>query len=154
MAIAVLSWTSWPNLKEAPLLSLRKIKGTFLDRAKLGRCFDSHRGLQSEAIRTAWSPMYGALVRLEAKLGANGVNGGVVGAIGVTGGMRSRTRVTSFTPIANCCYKNIQKKKYQFIMDDQTRTRNQAYIYDIMIWIQLYKPWTTSFRVNTCYHPS
>lgn len=55
--------------------------------------------------------MYGALVRLEAKLGANGVNGGVVGAIGVTGGMRSRTRVTSFTPIANCCYKNIQKKK-------------------------------------------
>lgn len=70
--------------------------------------------------------MYGALVRLEAKLGAT---------IGVTGGMRSRTRVTSFTPIANCCYKNIQKKKkrYQFIMNDQTRTRNQAYINDMMI---------------------
>lgn len=115
MAMAVLSWTSWPNLKEAPLLSLRQIKGTFLDRAKLGRCFDSHRGLQSEAIRTAWSPMYVALVRFEAKLGANGVNGGVVGAIGVTGGMRSRTRVTSFTPIANCCYKNIQKKSISLL---------------------------------------
>lgn len=52
-AIAVLSLTSSPNLKEASFLSLTKINGTFLDKAKLGRCFVSHRGLQSEASNTA-----------------------------------------------------------------------------------------------------
>lgn len=53
IAIVVLSLTSSPNLKEAPLLSLTKINGTFLDMAKLGRCFVSHHGLQSEASNTA-----------------------------------------------------------------------------------------------------
>lgn len=54
IAIAVLSLTSSPNLKEPPFISLTKISGTLLDEAKLGRCFVSHRGLQSEANSTAY----------------------------------------------------------------------------------------------------
>lgn len=54
IATAVLSLTSSPNLREAPFLSLTKINGTLLEEAKLGRCFVSHRGLQSEATRTTY----------------------------------------------------------------------------------------------------
>ena len=54
MAIAVLSLTSSPNLKEPPFISLTKKSGTLLDEAKLRRCFVSHRGLQSEANSTAY----------------------------------------------------------------------------------------------------
>lgn len=62
MAMAVLSLTSWPNLKEACLLSLRKIKGTFLEEAKLGRCFVSHLGLLSEAISTAYNIVINVII--------------------------------------------------------------------------------------------
>lgn len=53
IAMAVFNFTSLPNLKEPSLLSLTKIMGTLLDEAKLGKCFVSHRGLQSEATSTA-----------------------------------------------------------------------------------------------------
>lgn len=108
--MAVLSLRSWPNLKEAPLLSLRKINGTFLERAKLGRCFVSHRGLLSAAISTAWSAMALALDGALA-LGGGGLHSyAKLAPIGsVIGFMRSSTRVTSFTPTANCSCKNTQQ---------------------------------------------
>lgn len=53
IAMAVFNWTSSPSLKEPCLLSLTKIRGTFLVEAKLSRCFVNHRGLQSEATSTA-----------------------------------------------------------------------------------------------------
>ena len=53
IAIAVLSFTTSPNLMEPLLLSLTKITGTFLEDAMLGICFVSDRGLQSNAKRIA-----------------------------------------------------------------------------------------------------
>ena len=54
IAIAVFNLASSPNLTEPPFLSFTKIKGTFLEEAMLGRCFVSHRGLQSEASSMAY----------------------------------------------------------------------------------------------------
>ena len=54
VAMAVLSFfTSSPNLMEPVLLSFTKFTGTFLEAAKLGICFVSDRGLQSDAKRVA-----------------------------------------------------------------------------------------------------
>ena len=52
-AMAVFNLTSSPNLKEPPFLSLTKMSGTFLEDARLGRCFVNHFGLLSEATSMA-----------------------------------------------------------------------------------------------------
>lgn len=54
IAIVVFSLTSSPSLNDPPFISLTMITGTFLERAKLGRCFASHRGLQSAANNMAY----------------------------------------------------------------------------------------------------
>jgi hypothetical protein len=68
-----LSLTSSPNLKEPPFLSLTKISGTLLDEAKLGRCFVSHRGLQSEANSITYKLKKRKIILLDKK-GASLVN--------------------------------------------------------------------------------
>ena len=55
MASAVRTFATWPNLSELPLLSLRHNTGTCLVLARVGMCFVNHLGLQSAAIRTAYS---------------------------------------------------------------------------------------------------
>lgn len=53
MARAVLTFTTWPNLTEPPLLSFTHNTGTCLVDASVGMCFVNHLGLQSAATRTA-----------------------------------------------------------------------------------------------------
>ncbi len=57
MASAVLTFTTWPNLSELSLLSLRHNTGTCLVDARVGMCFVNHLGLQSAATRTTYNTM-------------------------------------------------------------------------------------------------